>query len=629
MSVTIGLTADGRRIRAVGAPPHKAKTIIGASFRRSQMDWTFPLTLDTCYELREVFGYKMKVEEPLGDWARAEMARADAMEAARDERSIPSLPRVSALAPDLATAILARRYQAQGARWSLEGQHVLLGDEPGLGKTLQGLAVVLESGAKRILVSCPKTAAYSVWERETRRWAPTIYIYRAQGTWTNRRVELEAFLKDTENADDGEQHMLIINTEMMRIIRERCPDHGTRLKNCHEKVVKTKKGEGHRHEYNITQWPELSQEIEWDAIIVDESHNALAGVASTRSKNVTQVRYGAMHIRRSLAQDGIAIAMSGTPFRSKLTKSWGTLNWLEPGKFTSFWNFAEKHFGADWAEGKKAAPEPLDLDAFHAELRGYYLARTKAEVAPDLPPITYAGTPSDDNPDGPNAVWVDMGEEQTRLYEEMRDLARVRLENGEVTAVGVLAELTRLRQFACSAARLGEPGTKDEMTVYPIQPSTKLEWIQEFMCEREDTPAKVVVASSFTKLIDMYAAALKPYNPLVITGSTSQRNREKAVELFQDDPDRKLLIINSFAGGEAITVDAADELIFVDLPWTSDQAKQVESRIHRVSRIHNVIVYRLLVPGTVEERINNITQEQRNILEAASPKAVEVALDLI
>jgi SNF2 family DNA or RNA helicase len=628
MTVVIGLTSDGRRIRAEGATASRANQVIGANFRKAARDFTFPLTLDTCYELREVFGYRMQVEQPLSDWARAEMDRADAMEAARDERSIPSLPRVSALAPDLAKAILARRYQAQGARWMLEGSHTLLGDEPGLGKTLQGLAVLIESGAKRILVTCPKTATYTTWERLTRRWAPTIFIYRAQGSWTNRRAELEAFLDDTENSEDVDQHMLIINTEMMRVIRERCPDHG-KLKDCHERVDRTKRGEGHKHEYNITQWPELSEEITWDAVVIDESHNALAGVANTRSKNVTQVRYGAMSIRRSLAQDGIAIAMSGTPFRSKLTKSWGTLNWLEPQRFTSFWNFAEKHFGADWAEGKKAAPEPLDIDAFHAEMRGYYLARTKADVAPDLPPITYAGVPSEDNPDGPVAVWVDMGEEQQRLYEEMRDWARVRLENGEVTATGVLAELTRLRQFACSSARLGEDGEKDEHVVYPIQPSCKLEWIQEFMLEREDTPAKVVIASSFTRLINLYAAALKPYSPLVITGNTTQRNRELAVELFQDDPSRKLLIINSFAGGESITVDAADELIFVDLPWTSDQAKQVEARIHRVSRIHNVIVYRLLVPGTVEEKINNITQEQRTILEAASPKSVEVALDLI
>jgi len=194
----------------------------------------------------------MQVEIPLSNWAKQQLARVDAMEAARDERSIPSLPRVTRLAPDLATAILARRYQAQGTSWALQGGKVLIGDDPGLGKTLIALATLVESGAKRILISCPKTAAYTVWERETRRWAPSIYIYRAQGSAGQRRAELEEFLKDSDNAEPDEQHMLIINTEMMRIIKERCPEHPRRLKDCNKKVDTTKRGEGHKHEYNIT-----------------------------------------------------------------------------------------------------------------------------------------------------------------------------------------------------------------------------------------------------------------------------------------------------------------------------------------------------------------------------------------
>jgi len=617
----VTLTADGRRIRSMDAPAYLANKIVGANFRKGSKDWTFPLTLDTCNQLRQVFGPSLAVGTDLGDWVRAQKAHAAGLERARTGRTPPGLPRVRLLAPDLSTAIKLRPYQGWGAAWLLQGPGGLVGDDPGLGKTLQALAAAVEHGGNRILVTCPKTACRTVWERETKRWAPGIYVYVAQGSHKQREAEIEAFIKDSAE-DPTAQHMLIINTEMMRIKRVQEELLPKQPKEDRWPPTKPK-----RVWVDYPEWPQLSENW-WDIIIVDESHNALAGVANTRSKNTTQVRYGAMSIRRMLKKDGLPIALSGTPFRSKLTKSWGTLNWIAPKAFTSFWTFAGIHFGADWAEGRAAAPEPLDKDKFNAALRPYYLAREKKDVAKDLPPITYAGQPSATYPQGPNAVWVDMDPAQKQLYEEMRDWAKVRLENGEVTAVGVLAEMTRLRQFACSAADVRYL-TEDEdspIQVFPKLPSAKLDWILEYLLEHEGRDDKVVIASSFTKLINLVALELqsKIYPVLTITGETSQRQRENAVELFQRDNKQRIMILNSFAGGEAITLDRADDMIFMDLPWTSDQAKQVENRIHRLSRIHNVTVHRLLTPDTIEEKIHNMTEEQRRVLASARPEAIDM-----
>src|SRR5215469_2644244 len=180
--------------------------------------------------------------------------------------------------------------------------------------------------------------------------------------------------------------MLIINIEMVRAKRhELCPDSPTG-----ECVYGDRPPQGHRHTYKAEpDWPFLTEQS-WDAIVFDESHNLLASTANVQSKRITQARFGAVQIRKQLRPGGLAIALSGTPFRSKLEKGWGTLNWLRPDVFSSYWRWAETFFGVEeGAYGKivgggEKVLEPRNAKAWDRMLRPYYLKRTKADAAPDL-----------------------------------------------------------------------------------------------------------------------------------------------------------------------------------------------------------------------------------------------------
>jgi hypothetical protein len=173
-----------------------------------------------------------------------------------------------------------------------------------------------------------------------------------------------------------------------------------------------------RHEHTqryYPEYPELFGQL-WDYIVMDESHHALASRYNVQSPNITQLRLGACRLPH--AAGGLKLAMSGTPYRSKAQKAWGTLNWLNPKEFSSFWGWADKHFKV--TEGKYAreiSPTPADAEKFADAMRPYLLARTKAEVAPELPPIEYAGTTPDGSDDGPIGVWLDMEGEQAKAYE--------------------------------------------------------------------------------------------------------------------------------------------------------------------------------------------------------------------
>jgi SNF2 family DNA or RNA helicase len=631
------ITTDGKYVMAdipyaAGAGPRKAREVPGArpiydkpeqpGMRGKFLYWRYPLTMDTCRTFRRVFGDELQVHDNLSRWARAQIKIDSALDGIRSGEVRADFNIVGREAPKLLAAINSRSYQSHGAAFLALSRGALLGDEPGLGKTLQALAAILESDSKTILVTCPRTATRTVWMEETHRWAPSIGTWVAQGSHAEREAYIGAFM-DHAVSIPGVRKMLIVNTEMVRAKRvEVCPD-GIDPEEC----FRVDEDKGHKHKFiSDPDWPQLHN-IKWDAIVMDESHMSLASTKNVQSKNITQVRFGAMQIRKNLSNEGLAIAMSGTPFRSRLTKAWGTLNWLRPDVFTSYWNFAGTHFGVKEgthgmvvADGAKN-PEPLDPEAFRLAITPYVLQRTKGEVATDLPPKQYMGTPSIDDPEGPNYVWIDMDEKQARAYAEMKRMSESRIKGGTLKAMGLLSEITRLRQFALTYGR-----TTGDFDFEPALPSAKFDWLMEFLLEREDRPDKVVVASSFTAVIELFARQLaKDVGPVYqITGNTSDRERARVVNKFNDwDDPVKVCLLNSAAGGVAITLDkCCDDLVFLDLPWTSDEATQVEDRIHRVSRIHNVSIHRLVSRGTVDQWMAENGEEQRVALLSGRPDSM-------
>jgi Zierdtviridae DNA helicase len=641
------ITTDGKRIQAQIEPKYKEGSRLAHQIphctaewdktgeRDIFLGWRYPLSMETCYAFRRVFGDELSVSNVLTRWAREEVSRVRSLETLREE-AIESvdLSRVEREAPRLFAAMRDRKYQISGTGFLLTGKHVILGDDPGLGKTLQALAAVVQADAREIIVACRRTATRTVWEKETKRWAPGIAVFVAQGTPAQRQAAFNAY-SDHSVTIPGTRKMLVINIEMVRAKKvETCP-----LTKGECAVPEFERDTLHpKHYYEADyKWPFLFSRT-WDAIILDESHNLLASTANVQSKRITQQRFGAIRLRRCLSPSGLAIAMSGTPFRSKLEKGWGTLNWLRPDIFGSFWKWAETFFGVDksgrfWQVGNgDKVLEPRDPQAWDNMLRPYYLKRTKADAAPDLPAILYAGTPIDpDDEDSPRYVQLEMTDAdgkpsaQARLYAQMVKDSEAHIDGTRFTATGVLAEITRRRQFANASAKLG-----GGRTLLPCLPSNKLEWLVEFAQEREDTGIKFVVASSFTEMVELSAEALRAegFEVATLTGRTSDADRQRIVERFQD-PDGTLQVVclNRDAGGESITLDAADDMVILDIPWIADRDEQLESRIHRVSRIHQVTVYRLVSVGTIDYWMAGLTDAQRVAVAGASPRKLSEMLE--
>ena len=586
------------------------KRIAGAGWSKRASAWTFPRTVETCLRLREEFGARLKIRPEVSAWYRAELERRSAMgslaSAARAD-----LLRVPEVAPALAKAMFSRPFQPVGARFIADGRAVLIADDPGLGKTLEVLGGVIEAKCPGPhLVICPKTAVQSVWAREIPRWL----VGQEVLTVPDGKAKRDAILTELATRDrrfgvsewpaNVENTWLVIHPEMAQVKSywecEVCGEATTYTKKptptlaCeHPKTSKTKVVNAHK-------FPQLF-DIEWGSITVDESHEMLV----VKSGTPTQRRRGAELLRGRIRPDGLAIAASGTPMRGKPEQLWGTLNWLAPKRYSGKWRWIQQYWETGgytgWEIGKI---KPDREQMMWNEISPIVLRRTKAEVASDLPPKTYMGTPYDPSDfDSPVGIWLPMLPAQAKAYAAIEKDSAVELESGRLNAIGELAEMTRLQQFASA---YGDVRGGDFM---PSLPSNKFDWVQQFLEEMgipSDPTGKIVIVSRFTRLLNMFYFGLFAGNTdgmaCVLTGETKHDRRADMIESFNrpvgtDSPH--VMFLNVKAGGVAITIDSADDMVLLD-EADSDAMIQVEDRIHRISKPRPVRYHYLRSEGTVD-----------------------------
>lgn len=581
------LLGDRIAVRAHYDDREDCKAVLGARWSKAEKAWTYPATVDTCLRLRAQFGDRLDVLRPLAEWFMVAKTSRDA-QAARAAQSDAELTVLPDAAPRLAAVL--RPDQRAGARFVAEGYEgsALVADQPGTGKTMLTIAGLLEANVRGpILVVCPKVAVRPVWWRELASWtSESVHICR--GTRAQREASLARFV-----ADRSERKWLVIVAEMLRVqeeVDQNDPD-GKRMKIC-------------GYEY-----PALFG-IRWGAVVVDESHKTFGSLTIAKGNLM-----GKGLKTLPLAPGARKVAISGTPFGKggRVQGMFGTLMWLWPNEFTSFWRWAEANFIVEEVVvnrfGKRVKKIAglrggQDGEGFLESLGPRILRRTKAEVLKHLPPKRYV------------RVWCEMGTKQRKQYASLTADAEVVTPGGTLAPNGVLAEITRAKQIAN-----GMLTVKGEQVAFVPGESCKIDVLMEMLEERgigkpeeTTTELKVVIASQFNQFLDVVCATLAAagitYHRL--DGSTSDRERDRIMTEFQEWADGpRVFVLNSKAGGVSITLDAADEMFMLDEMWSPEDNEQLEDRIHRASSNHQVTIYQFTTEGTIDERIADDVEGKR------------------
>lgn len=562
----------------------------------------YPFTYDDTLKIRDYCKQNaigVIVEDKLKEWIKNETA----------QRLWPfdSIPQKSALG----NALGNRSFQRDGIKFINKNRSVLVADEPGLGKTLQSMSAVVESGvAGSILVTAPKTAAYVTWPHELAAWFKDVAPYDEWIILGGKMSKLERIramrqiLKwDMGKNRIGPRQWVIVSPNYLRLKYKLDARKNFLYDENKDKIV-----------VPVREALPALVAIDWAAIIVDEAHQTLAGASGEVKKQSAQRQgLGMLEVKDS----GLRIALSGTPFRGKHENLWGILNWLFPEKYTSYWNWVQKHFFVyvDPITNARVVGEIKDEKKLAQELDGIMIRRTKQEVAKELPRKRYGGTPLilPSGKPGPIAVWLEMYGQQKKNYESIVKSAMAELDGGTLMVNGVLAEMIRLKQFANSSGFMG--GDKE---FFPTFPSNKFDWIVDFLADRGidgsgPGESKVIIASQFTKHIDLFAKHLREKNEIpvfTLTGKTTAEQRVELQKQFQTNkmpdgsPAPDVFLLNTLAGGVSLTLDRADDVILIDSTFNNDDQEQVEDRAHRLSRLdHNVTIWNLCSANSIDESI--------------------------
>lgn len=580
----------------------------GAHWDSQMSCWMFPLDMEIARDIRSVansFGFSMDIQDTLVDWVKTEKARYAAIIRPDDITADTSglLPRLRAERPALVKSMEDKPWQIPGAAFIVGQRNVLLADQPGLGKTIQTLAAVIELDIHGpILVVAPRTAVNVTWPEQIAKWlGPDEEVYVINSSLSpRRRSDLVVHAK--HRAWYQNKRVWVICGPNYLRIRADLDSSGNYIRDAKgAKIIRV-----------VNEGIPAMFSVEWAAVIVDESQQSLAGATGNLKRQSAQRRgLGALKV----SPNGIRVAISGTPFRGKTENLWGTLNWLEPKKYTSYWKWIRRHYGvidnyAPFGPAVVKGDKILDEKRFFNELKPIMVRRTKSEVEKDLPPKTYGGTHLDASDlKSPVAVWLPMSTRQAKQYREIEKEAIITLSamGDELTVNGVFAELVRCKQVANACMTRTGPES-----VGPALPSNKVEWVHDFLVDRVEAGTKTIVASQFTQFINMLSAELhsKEIKHYVLTGETGDKQRAWIKREFQSDTGDMVILINTKAGGISLDLDAADDVVICDQTFIPDDQEQVEDRAHRISRMHNVTVWNLASLGTIDEAIAVLNQER-------------------
>lgn len=125
---------------------------------------------------------------------------------------------------------------------------------------------------------------------------------------------------------------------------------------------------------------------------------------------------------------------------------------------------------------------------------------------------------------------------------------------------------------------------------------------------------KVVVGAHHLEVIERLRSKLDDYNPRVITGSVSARDRQLAVDAFQNDPTVRVIVLQLQAGGVGITLHAASQVVLVESSFVPGDNQQLADRVHRIGQKNSVLVRHVALANSVDAIVADVLARKSSMV---------------
>ena len=309
--------------------------------------------------------------------------------------------------------------------------------------------------------------------------------------------------------------------------------------------------------------------INFDYCIIDEAQNIKNpdAIITKAIKNVNaKVRF----------------ALTGTPIENNLMELWSIFDFIMPGYL-----YNKSKFKSIFVNNDKNIIELKNL------IKPFILRRTKKEVITELPDKIE------------QKIIIDLEKEHKRAYKGYVNLITRKIKENNQDNITVFSYLTKLRQLCLSP----------ELMVKNYQgKNSKLDVLINIINDSSDE--KILVFSQFTKVLEVIGKRLNEENISYsyLDGKTSAKDRVKLVEEFNTN-NNKVFLISLKAGGTGLNLTSANIVVHFDPWWNPAVEDQASDRAHRIGQKNVVNVIKLIAKGTAEERVINLQETKKELIE--------------
>ena len=155
----------------------------------------------------------------------------------------------------------------------------------------------------------------------------------------------------------------------------------------------------------------------------------------------------------------------------------------------------------------------------------------------------------------------------------------------------------------------------------------KLEALESLLAELRDNGHRALIFSQFTDVLALVKPILERngWGYEYLDGSTPQKERMRCVEDFQRGV-APFFLVSLKAGGTGLNLTAASYVVLLDPWWNPAVENQAADRAHRIGQRNPVTVYRLVMKGTIEEKVLELHGEKRMLSDAVLDGTSDAAL---
>jgi len=464
-----------------------------------------------------------------------------------------------------------RYYQVQGILHLVLMKRFVLGDDTGLGKTLETIAAlcyIWEKDPNRKVIVLTTKSATKQWMREFAKFTLGVKVVLCKGTPKQREKARQLWTDATGP------------TVMIMGYRSAVQD-----------FTKMQKWGGY-------------------IFVCDEA---------TAFKNPrTQVHQVCAHMA---SQSDRTWGLTATLIKNHLMEGYGIYQVVMPGLFGMTANQFMLYYCLTRMQrlprSNRQVPvivgyAPQKIREFKEVIDPYFIGRPKHQVASELPSLTS------------KTITVTMSPAQEDKYAEaLSGLLEMGMD--DETGEALVKEVTKLTAIAYCQEIVDDLGLID-----CDGKSSKVEALLELLTEGDFAEEKVIIFTRFRKMVDILMPILKKskIEAVRITGTENEDQRDKAMKKFQNpDSDVRVCCITT-AGSESINLQAAKALVCYDTPWSAGDFLQLIGRMIRIGSVHDkCYVIHLISRGkrrrTVDHRVMEVLSRKMTLVEAVLGKRIK------